>query len=126
MFADGKVIAVIAAKDLKKAEDFYSKKLGLKKVKGSDPGGLTFKSGGGTLYVYESKDNAGTNKATSAHWEVKDVEAVVDELKGKGVKFEHYNMPGIERKGDIHIWDGKYKAAWFKDPSGNILAVGSM
>jgi hypothetical protein len=31
-------------------------------------------------------------------------------------------MPGMTRKGDVHI-AGKRKNAWFKDPDGNILAI---
>lgn len=40
----------------------------------------------------------------------------------RGIRFEHYDMPGTTRKGDIH-GSGKTKAAWFKDPDGNILAL---
>ncbi len=29
-------------------------------------------------------------------------------------------MPGLTRKGDVHIGDD-LKVAWFKDPDGNIL-----
>ena len=47
-------------------------------------------------------------------------EAVVAELKSKGVSFEHYDMPGTTLEGDIHV-DGDLKVAWFKDPDGNIL-----
>ena len=41
-------------------------------------------------------------------------------LKDKGVKFEHYDMPDVKMEGDVHVM-GKLKAAWFKDPDGNIL-----
>jgi hypothetical protein len=51
-----------------------------------------------------------------------DVEGVVQELKGKGVKFEKYDFPDTTLKGDVHI-HGNNKAAWFKDPDGNILAI---
>jgi hypothetical protein len=72
--------------------------------------------------VYRSK-YAGTNQATAVTWVVGDeVENVVRALKTKGVKFEHYDMPGMKRTGDIHI-GGKMKVAWFKDPDGNILNV---
>jgi hypothetical protein len=33
-------------------------------------------------------------------------------------------MPGMQLQGDIHVADGM-KAAWFKDPDGNILALTS-
>ena len=47
----------------------------------------------------------------------------MNELKAKGVNFEHYdNLPGLTRKGDIHHADG-LTVAWFKDPAGNILSV---
>jgi len=84
---------------------------------------VTYESGGGQLFIYESP-TAGTNKATCASWEVEDVEAVVAQLKAKGMTFEHYDLPGSERQGDVHVM-GPFKAAWFKDPDGNILAVGN-
>ena len=50
------------------------------------------------------------------------MEGLVKDLKAKGVAFEHYDMPGVTLKGDVHV-AGKHKNAWFKDPDGNILAV---
>ena len=55
-------------------------------------------------------------------WAVDDVESEVNALKAKGVKFEHYDMPGLKRQGDVHI-GGDMKVAWFKDPDGNILNI---
>ena len=43
-------------------------------------------------------------------------------LAAKGVAFEHYDFPGVTRKGDVHV-AGARKNAWFKDPDGNILAL---
>ena len=43
-------------------------------------------------------------------------------LKETGVSFEHYDLPDMTRRGDVHV-SGEMKAAWFKDPDGNILAV---
>ena len=72
--------------------------------------------------MYRS-EYAGTNQATALTWVVgDDVEGVVSKLKTKGVAFEHYDMPGMKREGDIHI-GGDMKVAWFKDPDGNILNV---
>ncbi len=80
------------------------------------------KSGKSTINVYRSQ-YAGTNKATAVTWTVGDeLDDVVQTLKGKGVKFEHYDMPGMVRKGDVHV-AGDMKVAWFKDPDGNILNV---
>jgi hypothetical protein len=58
-------------------------------------------------------------------WDVgDDVESVVRALTSKGVSFEHYDLPGTTRSGDVHM-TGAIKTAWFKDPDGNILAIAS-
>ena len=72
--------------------------------------------------VYQSQ-YAGTNKATAATWDVGgDIEKTVQALKAKGIAFEHYEMPGMTLKGDVHV-GGDMKVAWFKDPDGNIHAL---
>ena len=119
MLGDKTAVAVIAVKDMEVAEKFYEGQLGLTKS-GEDPGGNFYKSGNSNVFVYKS-DFAGTNKATAASWGVgDDIAAVVKELEAKGVKFETYDMPNATREGAVHIM-GDLKAAWFKDPDGNIL-----
>ena len=121
MLGDNEVMATIAVKNLKSARKFYEDKLGFKVVHTEGDQAVTFKSGKSQLLVYQSQF-AGTNKATTATWMVKDVEGLVKELKTKGISFEHYNMPGVTLKGDVHI-AGPLKNVWFKDPDGNILAL---
>lgn len=122
MLGEGRVYPTIAVTDIEKAKEFYGGTLGLLLVD-ENPGGVTFDCGGGTsLFTYQSA-NAGTNKATCAGWSVADFDGVLAQLKSQGVVFEHYDdMPGMVREGDVHTM-GEYKAAWFKDPDGNILAV---
>lgn len=122
MLANGRVVATVAVRDLVTAKEFYSRVLGLSQVD-ENPGGITYQSGGGTLFVYESP-TAGTNQATSAYWDVDDIEAVVDELHQKGITFERYDLPGMHYEGDIAVM-GSMKSTWFKDPDGNILGIGS-
>ena len=115
-------VATIAVKDAKVAKRFYEGMLGLKPASNEEPGVLSYKSGNSAVLVYESKF-AGTNKAKAATWVVgDDVESIVQALKAKGVTFEKYDFPGTTRKGEVHV-SGKIKAAWFKDPDGNILAI---
>jgi hypothetical protein len=55
---------------------------------------------------------------------VDDVEKSVDELTGKGVRFEIYNEPDFKTDDKGIARDGAGpKIAWFKDPAGNILSV---
>jgi catechol 2,3-dioxygenase-like lactoylglutathione lyase family enzyme len=121
MLADKDAVATVAVKDLKAAKKFYGDTLGLKPTPVPEPEVLNYKSGNSTVLVYKSQF-AGSNKATAVTWIVDDVEGTVRDLKAKGISFEHYDIPGMTRKGDVHI-AGKSKSAWFKDPDGNILAV---
>jgi catechol 2,3-dioxygenase-like lactoylglutathione lyase family enzyme len=122
MLADKPALATIAVKDLAAARKFYEGKLGLKHSGTEDAEVAMYRSGDSSIVVYKSQF-AGTNKATSATWGVGDeFDAVVRKLKTAGVTFEHYDMPGAKREGDVHIF-GSFKAAWFKDPDGNILHV---
>jgi catechol 2,3-dioxygenase-like lactoylglutathione lyase family enzyme len=115
-------MSTIAVKDVKNARKFYEGTLGLKPVRPEEMGVVGYKSGNSTVLVYQSS-YAGTNKATAVTWVVGDkLENVVSALKAKGVVFEHYDMPGITRKGDIHV-AGKIRNSWFKDPDGNILSL---
>ena len=120
MLGTNDAVATIAVKDTKAARNFYEKTLGFKPER-SEEGVLVYGSGRSKLFVYQS-DFAGTNKATAATWVLPDVDGTVRDLKTKGVRFEHYDMPGMTRKGDVHV-AGEMKAAWFKDPDGNILAI---
>lgn len=111
---------MIAVKDLDRARRFYEDTLGLKA--GDDWGeGVTMKSGDTEIAVYKS-EYAGTNKATALNFDVDDIEAEVSELKSKGVMFEHYDLPGLEPRGDLYVAEGM-KTAWFKDPDGNIISL---
>jgi catechol 2,3-dioxygenase-like lactoylglutathione lyase family enzyme len=112
---------MIAVKDLDRARKFYEDTLGLTTTDEMGGEGLTMKSGDTVINVYRS-EFAGTNKATALTFDVDDISAEVRELKDKGVFFEQYDMPGLERKGDLYVAEGM-KTAWFKDPDGNILSL---
>lgn len=122
MLGQANAVAMIAVKDLGKARKFYENTLGLTAESTEGEEVVTYKSGGTRLNVYRS-EFAGTNRATSVVWDVGGaIEKEASALKDKGVPFEHYNMPGLKREGDLHVADGM-KVAWFKDPDGNILSL---
>jgi len=121
MLGDKEAVPTVAVRDLAAAKKFYSDTLGLKPLPSPEREVLNFKNGSSELLVYQSQF-AGTNKATAVTWNVDDVEKEARALKEKGVAFEHYSLPGMTLKGDVHI-AGNTKAAWFKDPDGNIHAI---
>jgi catechol 2,3-dioxygenase-like lactoylglutathione lyase family enzyme len=122
MLANQNAMATIAVKNLAAAKRFYQGTLGFSPAGDEGPGVITLQSGDSTIVVYES-EFAGTNKATSATWGVGDeLDSIVRTLKAAGVAFEHYDMSDLKRDGDVYVAGG-FKAAWFKDPDGNILHI---
>ena len=118
----GSMHATIAVTDIDRAKDFYGGTLGLS-AKEERSGGVVYESSGSWVLVYPSQF-AGTNQATCMTFEVADIGAAVDELAGRGVTFERYDFPGLktDERGIAEI-EGE-RGAWFKDPDGNIIAVG--
>lgn len=122
MLRDSDAIATLAVRDLPTAARFYEERLGFQPAPGEqDMGVRMYRSGKSLVMVYESQF-AGTNQATAVNWFVPDLQRLVGELRSKGITFEHYDFPGMTLEGDVHVM-GDIRAAWFKDPDGNILAL---
>jgi catechol 2,3-dioxygenase-like lactoylglutathione lyase family enzyme len=124
---DYKVSSAVPVTDMGNAKEFYEGKLGLSGGKEEPDGGITYTCADGSeVHPYPSPDNAGKSGATLAFWRVGDVDSVVDELASNGVSFEQYDMDPIKtnEKGVAEFPDNT-KGAWFKDPDGNILALGN-
>jgi catechol 2,3-dioxygenase-like lactoylglutathione lyase family enzyme len=123
MLQDSPIYAYFPATDVARARAFYEKKLGLK-PKAEVAGGVVYEFAKGTAaFLYETP-NAGTSKASQAFWDVNDVERTVAALRERGVEFERYpELPGKRSMDGLVVEEGGAKAAWFKDPDGNILAI---
>ena len=65
-------------------------------------------------------------------WEVDDLDAVMAELRRRGVVFEEYDLPGLRTvNGIVEISDNYAssggvgeRGAWFRDSEGNLLGLG--
>lgn len=112
---------MVAVKDLDRARKFYEDALGLK-AKDEWGEGITLESGDTEINLYRSQF-AGTNKATALTFDVDNIDKEVGELKEKGIFFERYDLPGLQRQGDLYVGEGGFKTTWFKDPDGNILSL---
>ena len=122
MLGNHDVAAMLAVAEMDAARSFYEQTLGLTPTMES-PEGVLYTAGSSRLMVYRS-EFAGTNKATAVTWGVGDqLDAIVAELRDKGVSFEHYDLPDTTREGDIHVLGGEMRGVWFKDPDGNIISL---
>lgn len=121
------VAAVIAVKDLDGAKQFYGDKLGLKVTMDNSPDAVVYEAGGGTAILVYARPNHEPSAATIAAFNVSDLAAETADLKGRGISFENYDIPGVHTDADgVATMPDGTKSAWFKDPEGNIIAVGQM
>jgi catechol 2,3-dioxygenase-like lactoylglutathione lyase family enzyme len=123
MLSDCRIAATIPVQDVAAVRAFYEDQLGLKVVE-DRPDGLAFECAEGTqLFVFPSS-GASDGSFTQASWECDDLEAEMANLRSRGVTFETYDMPGFtsDANGIVDL-DGE-RGAWFKDPAGNLLALG--
>jgi catechol 2,3-dioxygenase-like lactoylglutathione lyase family enzyme len=110
-----------AVPDIEAARAFYADVLGVEVTEMND--NLQLHLGGGTpTFVYPKPDHQPATY-TILNFPVADVEAAVDDLTAKGVRFERYEGTDIETdaKG-VFRGDGPL-IAWFTDPAGNVLSV---
>ncbi|MFI6802139.1 MULTISPECIES: VOC family protein [Streptosporangium] len=129
MLKHSHVATRLPARDLDRARAFYAEKLGLEPVE-ERPGGLLYRCGGGRFALFASTGTA-SGDHTQMAWEVDDLEAVVEELRSRGVVFEEVDVPGFRTVGGIAHVEGNYpsagtgeRAAWFRDSEGNLLGIG--
>jgi catechol 2,3-dioxygenase-like lactoylglutathione lyase family enzyme len=120
----------LPVQDLERARLFYADKLGLGAVE-ERPGGLLYHCGSGSFALFLSS-GAPSGDFTQMAFEVTDLKATVAALRGRGVMFEEYDLPGLKTVDGIAEVAGNYPskggvgelAAWFRDSEGNLLGIG--
>ena len=130
MLRHGRVATRIPVQDLDRARRFYADKLGLEPSE-ERPGGLLYRCASGEFALFASQ-GASPGTFSQMGWEVDDIEAVVAELKQRGVVFEEVDVPGLKTVDGIADVTGNYPSkggkgehgAWFRDSEGNMLGVG--
>ncbi|MDQ1021369.1 VOC family protein [Streptomyces afghaniensis] len=119
MFGTTKAFSGFSVNDIEAARTFYGDTLGLRV---SEERGMLILhiAGDRDILVYPKKDHTPA-KYTILNFPVDDIEAAVDELSRRGVRFEHYDDLKADDKGIFR--GGGPLIAWFTDPAGNVLSV---
>lgn len=113
---------IIPVTDTQRSQKFYEDLLGLSYRGQAADGNLLFAlDGTGTLALL-SDPEAKASVHTPASFEVNDISGVITELSGRGVVFEDYDLPDLKTTEHVCVL-GSEKAAWFRDPDGNILCL---
>ena len=119
MFGSTKAFSGFSVDDIDAARAFYGETLGLRV---SEQNGLLtlHLAGDRDTLVYPKPDHVPATY-TILNFPVPDIEAAVDELAGKGVRFQRYDHLKADDKGIFR--GGGPLIAWFTDPAGNVLSV---
>jgi len=120
MLEGARVHTTLPAMDIERAKTFYTKKVGAT-AGDSSPGGTFFMFGESRFVIYPTS-NPNRGGHTQMGISVKDVGAAVRELRGRGVTFEEYDMPGLKTVDGIATTPGG-RAAWFEDTEGNTIGL---
>ena len=126
MLSDHPVFPILLSTDMAASRAFYADALGLELVRedhvDDELDRFVFRCGAGTQLVITHSTIGTSDPQTQMAWRVPDLRAAVADLRARGVRIEEYDAPdpvtvdGIADMG--HSW-----AAWFIDPSGNVLAA---
>lgn len=122
MLSDFPVFPILLSTDLDASRRFYHDVLGLDIAREDEGDRIVFRAGGGTQIAVTLSTVGTSDPQTQMAWRVPDIQAAVADLRARGVRIEAYTAPdpvtidGIADMG--HSW-----AAWFIDPSRNVLAV---
>ncbi len=119
MLSSRRVHTTLPTPDPERLRTFYEQVLGLVPY-AERPGAILYRVGEGTLFAISRSGARATGGNTQMAFTVPDIDAEVAQLRSRGVVFEEYEAPRTEG-GIASIPAGR--AAWFKDPDGNLIGV---
>ena len=109
MLSTARVVPTLAVSDMDRARRFYEEGLGLA-VEADVVGTVRYSCGGGTALAIFERPMEPVDRTVAA-FEVEDIEAEVNELRGRGVEVAEITLQsGVKR-------------AFFKDPDGNVIGM---
>ncbi len=121
MLGHTSVTTILPVVNVDRARRFYEEKLGLPPGQRTAGGGVRYRARDGSFEL-SPREEPTRNPYTAMSFEVGDVVREVKELEARGVAFEDYDLPDLKTVDHVCVL-GSEKAAWFKDPEGNILCV---
>jgi catechol 2,3-dioxygenase-like lactoylglutathione lyase family enzyme len=120
MLTNDPLIAFLATENGPRARAFYEETLGLGVL--SDDDYALALDANGTMLRVQKVERLEPRPFTALGWQTRDIEAAVEALAARGVRFERY--PGLDQdeRGIWHSPSGA-RVAWFLDPDGNVLSL---
>jgi catechol 2,3-dioxygenase-like lactoylglutathione lyase family enzyme len=121
MLFERRVQAVIPTADLEAGRRFYEGTLNL------EPGwigetAIFYAMGEGTSFALSMSSGQASGTHTQMVFLTPDIDSDVAELRSRGISTEEYATPNLTTVDGIAQM-GPNRAAWFKDPEGNLLGI---
>jgi len=117
LLSSAMIVTTVAVSDLEASGAFFRDQLGLELLEVAPFAWRFGLGGGGQISVRRGQPNVGQ---TVGHFEVDDIDAVMGDLRSRGIVFEEYETPktvtGVAQVGPA-------RAAWFKDLDGNVFGL---
>jgi catechol 2,3-dioxygenase-like lactoylglutathione lyase family enzyme len=119
MLADRRAHTTLPTLDVEHLRRWYEDVLGFTAF-AEPPGAVLYRTAAGSVFALSRAGSTSAGTTTQMAFTVDDLETEVADLRARGVVFETYATPEtIDGIATI----GPGRAAWFKDPDGNLLAV---
>lgn len=119
MLADYPVYATLPTGDVERLRRFYEDVLGFQ-IREESPGGITYQAGEGTYFAITRSSGKASGSHTQMGFAVANIKTIVAELRARGAVFEAYETPKTV-DGVAEMPAGR--AAWLKDPDGNLIGM---
>ena len=114
-------LGTLPAQDMRRAREFYEKRLELVAVEERADRSVIYAPGGTRIQLFPSRGKPSGDQ-TQLGFDVTGIRAVIRDLVSKGVQFEDSEYMNFKREGHlIHI--APYNAAFFYDSEGNSLGI---
>ena len=121
MLTQAQATAMLPVVDLTRARAFYEGPLGLPPAHLGPAGEARYQVGGVSFALYPRATPTRADH-TALSFQVQDLAGEMRALRARGVRFEEYDLPGLRTQDGVCVL-GAERAAWFKDPEGNILCL---
>ena len=119
MLSDHPAYATLPTADVAGLRGFYEGVLGFT-PREENASGVFYDAAGGTYFVITRSSGKPSGAHTQMGFRVADVVTEVADLRRRGVEFEEYETPKtVDGVATLPIG----KAAWFKDPDGNLIGL---
>ena len=121
MLANATATSMLPVVEMARARRFYEETLGLPAGRAHPSGAMHYQAGG-TRFALSPRPAPTKADHTALSFEVTDLAGEMKALRARGVRFEEYDLPGLKTVEGVCVL-GAERAAWFRDPEGNILCL---